>query len=183
MGFDLDKKNVLGRVDKSKKQSVDEDIVELINNINEKDNYYTTSSCSGRISVWREGDRKDRGEWLFVTHNPLTDEDRTNIKKILENPPQETLWLRAEPFIIHITCRTADAAKELLTRARQCFKKSSILAPGDMPTVEIKGSSFLDMPLSQNKELKLQNIDFFLDEANKKLKRTKEKTKDFMVSL
>ena len=44
----------LSQVDLSKKGSIDEQIMDLVQYINAKDNYFTTSSCSGRISVFSE---------------------------------------------------------------------------------------------------------------------------------
>ena len=53
--FLLEKKRVLqDKVDISKKGSVDAPIVHLVQYINDHDNYYTTSSCSGRILVFSE---------------------------------------------------------------------------------------------------------------------------------
>ncbi|KAI0886214.1 methyltransferase TYW3-domain-containing protein [Annulohypoxylon maeteangense] len=81
--------------DASPKGSVDEGIRELINEINGLDGFVTTSSCAGRVSVFREGRRKGGeargdgdeegegrklagvggkgggGNWLFVSHDPV----------------------------------------------------------------------------------------------------------------
>ena len=48
--------------DRSVKGTVDEPISELINEINAYDDLVTTSSCSGRISVFLEGPPKDESE-------------------------------------------------------------------------------------------------------------------------
>lgn len=53
--FLIEKKRVLqDKVDISKKGSVDAPIVHLVQYINDQENYYTTSSCSGRILVFSE---------------------------------------------------------------------------------------------------------------------------------
>ena len=53
--FDLDKARVLhGKQDLSRKGSIDRPIADLVEYINSQDNYYTTSSCSGRILVFLE---------------------------------------------------------------------------------------------------------------------------------
>ena len=49
MTFSIEKKAVLERIDKSRKQKIDEKIKSLVDHINSLDNYYTTSSCSGRM--------------------------------------------------------------------------------------------------------------------------------------
>lgn len=51
--FDIEKKRVLNeKLDISRKGSIDEPIVDLIEYINCESNYYTTSSCSGRIVIF-----------------------------------------------------------------------------------------------------------------------------------
>lgn len=81
--------------DLSPKGTVDVAIRPLINDINDIDGLVTTSSCSGRISVFLEGKRavakevastaddsmasstnasiggKGGGDWLFVSHEPV----------------------------------------------------------------------------------------------------------------
>ena len=51
MTFQNDKKTYLEKSDLSKKSSIDEKIFILANLINEQENYYTTSSCSGRAYI------------------------------------------------------------------------------------------------------------------------------------
>lgn len=43
------KKQCLNKLDLSKKGNIDEDIKTLVSFLNNSDNYFTTSSCSGRI--------------------------------------------------------------------------------------------------------------------------------------
>lgn len=55
ISFAQDKLRVLNqKEDLSRKGSVDQPIVELVDYINSLDNYYTTSSCSGRILLFSE---------------------------------------------------------------------------------------------------------------------------------
>jgi tRNA wybutosine-synthesizing protein 3 len=78
--------------DLSPKGSVDEPIRPLIGDINRLDGLVTTSSCSGRVSVFLEGRKKNGlildaeaedetsragpggkggGSWLFISHSPI----------------------------------------------------------------------------------------------------------------
>jgi tRNA wybutosine-synthesizing protein 3 len=52
--FQSDKARMLGKVDLSRKGSVDESIRDLVEYINAQDSFYTTSSCSGRVTVFSE---------------------------------------------------------------------------------------------------------------------------------
>jgi len=52
--FQQQKSTSLSKVDRSRKGSIDEPIVDLVHLINQHDQYFTTSSCSGRICVFEE---------------------------------------------------------------------------------------------------------------------------------
>ncbi|KAF2130838.1 hypothetical protein P153DRAFT_430144 [Dothidotthia symphoricarpi CBS 119687] len=85
--------------DLSPKGSVDEPIRDLIDEINSLDGLVTTSSCSGRISVFLEGRKTDSesaqlpedgvesragpggkggGAWLYISHSPLETPEATH---------------------------------------------------------------------------------------------------------
>ena len=52
--FSSEKARVLGKVDLSRKGNVDEAVAELVCCINSLEDFYTTSSCSGRLVVLQE---------------------------------------------------------------------------------------------------------------------------------
>ena len=52
--FQSEKARILGKVDLSRKGSVDEPIRELIGFLNLQESFYTTSSCSGRVVIFSE---------------------------------------------------------------------------------------------------------------------------------
>lgn len=56
----------LSQVDLSKKGSIDDQIMDLVQYINAKDNYFTTSSCSGRISVFSEVGQFSEEKYLLT---------------------------------------------------------------------------------------------------------------------
>ncbi|KAK9861154.1 hypothetical protein WJX84_009365 [Apatococcus fuscideae] len=65
----------LEEADKSRKGSVDAPIVDLVNELNNHEHIFTTSSCSGRVSVFAEPDAASRatgkkgGAWAYATHD------------------------------------------------------------------------------------------------------------------
>jgi tRNA wybutosine-synthesizing protein 3 len=98
--FEIRKQNILAQLDAptdeyhdlSPKGSVDEPIRDLIGEINTLQGLVTTSSCSGRISVFLEGRKSSSedvlsmedsdaragpggkgggGAWLFISHDPV----------------------------------------------------------------------------------------------------------------
>jgi len=64
---------------------VDKEILHILNLINSLDNYFTTSSCAGRIVLIKipEGLKKQENVFLFKSHQIVKFEDIWNI--ILEN--------------------------------------------------------------------------------------------------
>jgi len=52
--FNRQKKLSLSAIDNSRKGSIDDAIVNLVTFINDQSNYFTLSSCSGRIHIFEE---------------------------------------------------------------------------------------------------------------------------------
>ena len=52
--FQTQKQKALSGIDLSRKGSIDEGILHLVARINAQDNFFTLSSCSGRICVFEE---------------------------------------------------------------------------------------------------------------------------------
>jgi len=70
--FSQQKQDVLLRIDKSSKRSWDKKIAGLCEKINKKENYYTTSSCSGRVVLIIESDKKEHGLFVQVYHDLIS---------------------------------------------------------------------------------------------------------------
>lgn len=147
MTFSNDKKTFLEKIDKSKKGGIDVKVARLIEIINKKENYYTTSSCSGRAYLWTGTGRKNETQWLKISHD-LIDENFF----ILETT-EKMVWLRVEPLILHVACQDLVAANILLEIAKKIYKKSCILSASNKVMVEIRGSEFLEMPLYDGNKL------------------------------
>ena len=77
--FDASKASILENlktgVDFSFKGSIDAPVLELVNFINSHENYFTTSSCSGRVSVFRSGLSAKHIKWLLVKHRLFRKEE------------------------------------------------------------------------------------------------------------
>ena len=70
--FDICKRNLLLKLshelDKSKKGSVDEPIVSLVDYLNQTKDYCTTSSCSGRFSIFCASYDEEKAEQISVIY-------------------------------------------------------------------------------------------------------------------
>lgn len=179
--FSNDKKTFLTKLDKSKKGDMDQRIIPLINLINEKENFYTTSSCSGRMYLWQGTDKKNETEWLKVSHDLID-------QSFLTNPETNNLvWLRFEPFIMHICCRNIDIANNFLEQARTIYKKSCLLSISNKIIVEIRGSEFIEMPLYENSTLLLNKdlswLQQLLNEKMHKMWQTTDKFEELITKI
>ena len=66
------KKDILSRADKSFKKKWDKKILRLCMKINFSDNYYTTSSCSGRAVLMLDEDKKQEGLFIKIYHDGIS---------------------------------------------------------------------------------------------------------------
>lgn len=175
--FEKLKKDILGKEDKSRIGKVDEAIKELVEKINSSEDYFTTSSCSGRI-VLVTGEKKTDVKWVKVSHDAV---DLKWVKSV--ELPDSLMWMRMEPMILHVACRDVEKAQELLDKAQPIFKKSFIQTTRNKVLVEIKGSELLVVPVADGKWLVDDGyLKILIEEANKKLKRTREKI-DKLIAL
>lgn len=160
--FSKEKQDFLNKKDKSTKGSWDEEILELLDFINSLDDYYTTSSCAGRI-VLISGHDKKQSEWLFVSHS-LVDVSDIKIKK--------ECWFLQESPIVHIRCRNLEATGEIIKIAHNVGLKRAGIISLENFTVEIRGNERMECPVST--DLDGRYIEKLVSEANKKLLKSRE---------
>jgi len=174
MDFDNDKKTFLAKTDRSKKGSIDEKALSIIELINGLANYYTTSSCSGRVYLWCAGEKKNEAEWLKVSHDLVIEsfldlKDRGNIT-------ENIIWLRFEPFILHVACSDLETADKLLDLVRVIYKKSSLLSFNKKIILEVRDSGSVEMPLYKKGELIFSGeLSWLVELMNEKLEKNWKK--------
>ncbi|HJN56947.1 MAG TPA: tRNA wybutosine-synthesizing 3 family protein [Candidatus Woesearchaeota archaeon] len=177
MDFNKEKIEFLGKKDKSRKKGIDSKIKKLVDRINSFDDFFTTSSCSGRILLLahHKSGRKDKIKWLFSSH------EKVNLKKIkfdelLKEIPREDVWFRVEPVILHITCGNLERAKKLLNTARDIgFRRSGIISVGkNRIVIELISTERIETIISKKGKLLVDEGYFkaLIEEGNKKLERT-----------
>ena len=159
---------------------VDRDIIPLLEKINALDNYFTTSSCSGRISVMEMphfGD-KVNSVWLGKWHREVTVEEV--IEAIGEHKTGQ-LWFLVRSPILHVAARTMEDAVKLLNLSIGLgFKYSSIKSVSHKKLlVEIRSTERMDVPLGENGELWVSEeyIERIVNLANAQVRRFKGKLK------
>lgn len=174
--FENIKKNALNKLDKSKKGEIDERIKFLVSKINNKKDYFTTSSCSGRIVLLKKGKRKDECEWLYATHD-LADADE--IWQKLQQA-DGAINLRMEGMILHVSCRNLESVEKFLALARKIYKRAGIISLKKM-SIEIISSESLEMPVIINDKLLIdkESLKLLVLETNEKMQNNWQKLEKF----
>lgn len=154
--------NVPDNLDASPKGTIDEFCIPIINVINSHKDMVTTSSCSGRVSVFLEGvkaadstsivSKGNHGHWLFVTHDPKDLDDWYNSipfkydqHKFPTDSTSRSILYKFEALILHVKCRDEETAQKLYILAmNNGFRESGI---GNNFNVAIRISIKLDIPI------------------------------------
>ncbi|RMG39872.1 MAG: hypothetical protein D6732_03725 [Methanobacteriota archaeon] len=166
-------------------KQVDLEIIDLVEKINVLEDYYTTSSCAGRLTIIsKEAVRsKYRTDFIYKTHNP----SEMNLKKI--GYPirfnQKELWMLLEPPNFHVGARSFEKAIVLVKLAQQCgLGKSKYQSISPALVVEILGTGTLSLPLGKDGQMLvsqtyveevLRIASEMLMEEQKRLRRFEEK--------
>ena len=167
--------------DKSRKGSVDAPIAGLCSKINAQKDIYTTSSCSGRISVFAEPDLLSRsqgkkgGEWVYASHE-IADEEQV-LARIIDRKAAGSLVLRFEPFILHAECRTLQEASRVLLAARNAGYRESGATLGARVMIAIRCSLRLEVPVADDGDLLVTEtyLRYLIRLANGKFRENEER--------
>jgi tRNA wybutosine-synthesizing protein 3 len=111
--FEGEKKRALERL---RRRGADEEVEELLHKINDLDDFFTTSSCSGRIvlillpEIGAKRETRFIGKW----HRPV---NKTEVLAAMDDggsSMEGDLWLLAQSPILHVACRSVEKATALL---------------------------------------------------------------------
>jgi tRNA wybutosine-synthesizing protein 3 len=162
--------------DKSPKGSIDPLIVPFMDLINQQNDFQTTSSCSGRISIFVEKTPANKGFWAFVSHGRIELDASTlgvhsldtQTKEITENSKLfgtrnvifksniddlgakgwPLVYFKFEPFILHVSASDNAKGTEFLQWAFNAgYRYSACVMGKNRCMVQIKSSLKLDSPI------------------------------------
>ncbi|ORY97935.1 methyltransferase TYW3-domain-containing protein [Syncephalastrum racemosum] len=159
------------RRDKSPKGFIDAPILDLMHIINRHPEYYTTSSCSGRVAVYCEGLENETekstkgGEWLYVTHDPVPIPEKVDdawvVGLLFGNRPVQRehapllnvlnhrlIYFKFEPLILHVEAATAEACMRLNNLAYQAGYQNSGITPSRRHMLAIRSTHKIDTPIA-----------------------------------
>jgi len=158
--FQKRKKDVLSKLDKSSKKSWDVKIVSLCEKINSLENFYTTSSCSGRIVLIVDNSKKVPGLFVKVWHEKINFEDLKDsledvhlkvyplICRMEQAGAKKNIIFKQEPVILHVACKSLEESLDFLKKARLVgFKRGGIISGGRRFMIELIGTEKIEFPI------------------------------------
>lgn len=172
---------------------VDEEILPIVESINSNPDYFTTSSCAGRIALIEMpglGD-KESAEFLGKWHREVRVEEV--IAEFSKAKDNTTVFLLAQSPIIHIRCRNLESAVKLRNIAVESGLKYSTLKSLTLNSknepvkvvVEILSSENIHVPIARSGRF-FPNDDyltFLVENANQALRRAREKLERFKANI
>lgn len=155
-------------LDRSHAGGIDPPILALCELINARPEFYTTSSCSGRVVLFWQRDaivvepgadtdpqaedtsgaeppideraKAAGGRWLYITHDEPSLQDM--LAAASELPASGLAVFKQEPFLLHVRCCSMEAATVLYRLARECGLRESGVAPvGDFPLCALRSTA------------------------------------------
>jgi len=138
---------VLSKLDKSSIGKWDKKIASLCDKINKLSDFYTTSSCSGRIILMIQQEKKENDLFLRTWHEKVSfSELKMALNGLLKL--KKIVKFKLEPPIIHVACRDLKKATWILEKAKYLgFKRSSILTSDKNIFVELNTSDRMEFPI------------------------------------
>jgi tRNA wybutosine-synthesizing protein 3 len=168
---------VLSKSDKSSIGKWDKKIKKLCEKINLLEDFYTTSSCSGRVILMIQQEKKENDLFLKVWHDKIFFNE---LKKTLHelSKRKEIIKFKLEPPIIHIACRDIKKATEMLEKAKYIgFKRSGILTFDRNIILELNTSERMEFPAINNGKIIVDDefLRLIASMSNKKMEKWWEK--------
>lgn len=188
MTFEQDKERTLKKMisnDQSNKGSIDKPIKSLLNVINRTKDFYTTSSCSGRVILIQipKNGKKREAEFLYRTHS------KAKVKEVmaaLNKKTTDSVWFRQEAAILHVAARTLENASKLLRIARLIgFKRSGIFEIKKRVIMELMATEKMEVIVAKDGGLLVDKdyVKILVEEGNKKMTETWDKLKQLETKI
>lgn len=171
--FTRRKSDTLKKDDKSSIGSWDSPILALCNKINKNKSLYTLSSCSGRIVLIKNLEKKQAGMFVFRSHAKITFDEIMNILNEAAKT-KETLIFKQEPPILHICCENLEDAENLLEKSRACgWKNSGIMSTRGRIMLELRSTEYLALPIMEKGKILVNEklIKILVRESNKRIEK------------
>ncbi|RZC65651.1 hypothetical protein C5167_009347 [Papaver somniferum] len=187
-------------IDKSPKGTIDEPIIPLLKTLNLHPSYFSTSSCSGRISILSQpppsitntSKKKAKGgSWILISHEPVDPDSVINLlfpdsTTIQTTQEEGELVFRFEPFILAVECKDISSAQSLVSTAISCgFRESGITSVQKRVIIAIRCSIRLEVPIGSIGKILVSPdyVRFLVKTANDKMELNRKRTDGFLLVL
>jgi tRNA wybutosine-synthesizing protein 3 len=180
------KDKALNSLNKAKNENkLDLDIEEIINTINLNKEYFTSSSCSGRIVILElpEIGNKKEAKFLGKWHRDI---QYNELIEATKHAKYGMIWLLAQSPIIHVITNSYSLGDNIIKIAiNSGFKNSGYKSTNNNIVVEICSTERLDSPIGNNGKLLIsdEHLKFLLITSNFIIKRSKTKLKKLKKNL
>jgi len=165
-----------------KEGKADPQIVSLGNFFVLAKDFFTSSSCSGRIVLMNLNRQETKKEAAFHRkwHRQVTFEE---VFSAINEKTSEDIWFKQEPLILHIGARDLKSAEKILS----IMKKVGIRRGGIMVAkkgkfiIELTGSNYMSLPVKSEGKILVseEHLKFIVEKANSKLERNYRLLEEF----
>ena len=174
--FEKRKQDILTKQDKSSKKHFDEKILKLCQKINRRKDYYTTSSCAGRVLIIIDADKKEHGLFLWVSHNLISFKELKRVlNEIAKQISNNLIKFKQEPCILHVVCRNLRDAQALLDKAKLAgWKKLGMIASEKRFVCELVGTEKLEFFIINKGKILVDDnyLKLIVKKSNENLKKS-----------
>lgn len=178
--FERRKNQQLVKKDRSTAGKFDKRILKLCDKINKNPDYYTTSSCSGRIVLIRDNLKKEKDLFILRSHEKVDWKEIFLVLKNLRGKEEGIILFKQEPCVLTVACRDISSAARMLEFAREKagWKNSGIMSLR-RNICELKSTENLALPVMKDSKIIVSEeyLKILVFEANKRLEATWEKIK------
>jgi len=174
------KKTFFDAVEKGK---ADKQIIPLCEYISKTKNFFTSSSCAGRILLLDVDSKGNKKEAAFHSkwHRKIKLNELT--EGINRKQKEEELWFKVDPFILHLGTNNLENAKKILETAKQAgIRRAGIMVAVEGKfIVELIGTQSIAVPVKIKEKVLVEKefLEKVLEKANSKLEKNYSQLKEF----
>lgn len=155
-------------------KKADPKIIPLCTFLNDQNEFFSASSCSGRIVILNldKDENKQESAFYYKKHGTVR---ASELWKKIKAKTTHTLWFKQEPFILHLGTNTLENANRILEWAGKAgIKRCGIIVakPGKF-IIEMIGTQGLAIPVKNENQVFITETFFStaVKIANQKLQR------------
>jgi len=179
--FEMVKEHHKNTFEKAKKDGkMDKGFIPLCNFLTKSKNYFSASSCAGRITLVGLDIKESKKESAFHRkwHRKVKFRE---VKEGIESYAGEVLWFKQEPIIFHLGTNSLENSKKILVACEKAgVKRSGIkVAKEGKFIIEIVGTHQINAPVRENGETKIDDnyLKYLVEKANQKFDKNNESLK------